>query len=712
MSTLHSSRWHQVATLRPALSPLLAVRRQRVRGQPWFVYAGVPGQRPVRLNPAAHALAGRLDGTRSVQQLWEGVVAQEGGEPPTQDEVIELLAQLGEVGLVDLGAGAGTTTRPSARSAPHEVSGARRWWAWRLLLGNPMPLLQRLRPLLPLLFHPLAHAAWLLVVLGLAAELLQQAPELMDHGRQWLATPRYALLAALLYVPLKALHELAHAAAVVHGGGTVPRWGVTIMFGLPMPWVDASAAAAFPRKRDRLRVGAAGMAAELAVAAAALTLWQQLPDGWGRDTAFVVLVLAGVSTIVFNANPLQRLDGYHLLVDLAGLPNLATRSRAWWRQALVARLRGWRHEEPMALATGERPWLVAYAPLAWVWGIGIVAATAAWATALSPWLGIVVLLCMGTATVLAPAWRFARELRRAASAEAASTRRWRGALAIGALAALGLLGLPLPRTLTVTGVVWPPDDAQLRAQEAGFVQSIDVRDGELVEAGQVVARLANPALAVALQRQQAQVSALEAELVQATGGDQAGGDARVGDRHAVLAQARAELQRLQERSAALSLRAGTRGRVGWPQPADLMHSWVPQGQLLGQVQGDHGATVRIALPQDEADELAATPAVSVRLATQRGQAHAGTLLRDARAATGQLPTAALSDVNGGPVVTDPADERHLKPLRPVVLVDMRLDALPQPARLGERALVRFEAASQPLAWRALRHAMRVIEGRA
>ena len=58
-----------------------------------------------------------------------------------------------------------------------------------------------------------------------------------------------------------------------------------------------------------------------------------------RDIAFVTLFLCCASTLLFNANPLLRFDGYHLLCDLLELPNLAIRSQAYWMH-LALRLLG------------------------------------------------------------------------------------------------------------------------------------------------------------------------------------------------------------------------------------------------------------------------------------------------------------------------------------------------------------------------------------
>ena len=105
MSNLHSPRWHRVSSLRPQLAERVSVRRQTVRGQTWIVLHQPARGRSLRLNPAAWRLAARLDGELSVQALWDGALAQ-AEEAPTQDELIELLAQLRDAGLLRAGPGA------------------------------------------------------------------------------------------------------------------------------------------------------------------------------------------------------------------------------------------------------------------------------------------------------------------------------------------------------------------------------------------------------------------------------------------------------------------------------------------------------------------------------------------------------------------------------------------------------------------------------
>jgi putative peptide zinc metalloprotease protein len=144
--------------------------------------------------------------------------------------------------------------------------------------------------------------------------------------------------------------------------------------------------------------------------------------------------------------------------------------------------------------------------------------------------------------------------------------------------------------------------------------------------------------------------------------------------------------------------------VALPQAADLSGQFIRRGRLLGQVIGNEPATVRVALPESEASDLRrVVRAVSVQLTSAPGSTHGAALVRDSIGAVMQLPSAALSARHGGDVQTDPRDADDLKPLQPVVLLDVSLDARPQAQdgsgreRIGERAWVRFDTGLAPLA---------------
>ena len=120
---------------------------------------------------------------------------------------------------------------------------------------------------------------------------------------------RYKVLAA-------AIHEFGHAFAVKTKGGEVHDMGIMLLVFTPIPYVDASAASAFRKKRERILVGAAGLLVEFFFAALAFYVWLNVQPGPLRAVAYNVMLIAGVSSVLFNGNPLLRYDAYYILVDL------------------------------------------------------------------------------------------------------------------------------------------------------------------------------------------------------------------------------------------------------------------------------------------------------------------------------------------------------------------------------------------------------------
>ena len=721
VNPLESPQWHRVAAWRPRLHAQVRISRLWIRGQCWHVLRDELSGRSCRLNTAAYEIAARLDGQATLQTLWAFLDTRERApghaDPPTQDEVIDVVRLLQRQGLLaydqmpdlDPMPAAATVDEPVAPGAKPEGNSL---LAWRMPLGNPSRLLDRLAPWTPLLLSRRGALAWGLLMALLALGLILHAPALQAHARTWLPTPRYLLLAALAYPFIKALHELAHALAVRRWGGQVREAGITWMMLMPIPYVDASDAHGFAHAWQRMLVSAAGIMAELALAAVGLWVWRLCGPGLAQDLGFVVWFTAGVSTLLFNANPLQRLDGYHVLTDALALPNLATRSRQWW----VRRLQGWLagQEDSSASgdqapqAEGERPWLVAYAPLSWAYQVLLWAALTWWVGSLSAVLG----WALGGITmwqlVIAPAVRWGRlGWQTLLWTPPGSPRRMAGmrraALAVGLPAVLVLM--PWPDSTVVQGLVWAPDQALLRPEVDGQVVRVHAAEGATVRRGQLLVTLQN--LKLMAERDKTRALLAQAEHNQFTHlGSDSGKAGQAGDEVQRLS---ARLARLDEQAAGLEVRALRDGQLVLPRAVDLPGRYLKRGTLIGHVMPpDEAPTVRVAVHEADAPGLRkGLRSVSVRPGDPRAQARAATLSRDSLGAVGTLPSAALSQDMGGDIITDPADTEHRRVLRPVVLMDVRLARAPTAAGtdglwLGARAWVRFDRGWRPLAWQGLR----------
>jgi putative peptide zinc metalloprotease protein len=721
---LLSAQWFRVAGLRPRLDAQLRAERISYRRRIWHVLVKADGSRSLRMHTAGWTFIGRADGQLTVQRLWELVLSEQRDETPTQDELIRLMQALHQAGMLgfdrrpDFGlAGVGRIARPgedTRRQSP---------LALRIPLGRPDAWLERLEPRLRWLFSvPLAWAAALLLGWAVLAALVN-ASELQALAGERLQQPSVWLMAWLAYPLMKALHELAHALAIKHHGGSVPEWGVSLLMLTPVPFVDASAATGFPRAGQRLQVSLAGIAVELVLAALGLAVALAVQPGGVRDAGLVVFVLGSVSTLVVNGNPLLRFDGYHALTDALQLPNLATRSLRHWQSVLRERCLGVPAPHRPQPAHGEAAWLWLYAPASLAWQALLLATLVGWLGSLSFWFGLSLGLFTLWLLLLRPLvawWRFLRGTQLGEAEQRRALKRsagWAGA----AVVLVGLL--PLPAASVVQGVVWPGDQALVRAGTDGFVEQVLAADGDDVSQGQVLITLDSPQLRAERERLVAQLAALEAERYASMSRN----PEAAADLAQQAARIQAELERVEERLAGLQLRAGVDGRLVLSQAEDLPGRHLRQGTLVAHIATAGARTVRVAIEQDAAD-LARRDApgglpVSVRLAGAPATAWQGRLDIHGLAPAHQLPSPALGERSGGPIAIDAADAQGLITLRDVLVGDVHLEAPFDPAqldrvdptraadareRMGERAWVRIDRGHAPLALQAARAAQQLL----
>jgi putative peptide zinc metalloprotease protein len=704
MAPLLSAQWFRLAGLRPQLDAAARVERTVVRGEVWHVLVRADGTRSLRLNAAAWCAIGRCDGALTVQRLWDIALAELGDAAPTQDELLGILARLHAAGVMsfdrrpDFGAPGRAPRQPGSAAPGANPARANSLLAWRFPLGRPDALLRRLAPPLRFLFTPWALAAWLLGVAWAVLAAISHAGELSAQVAAALALPRTWWMLWLAYPVVKALHELAHGVAARVAGAQVPEWGLTLLMFVPVPYVDASAVSALPRRGQRLAVAAAGIVVELALAALGLAVALSVQPGVLRDLALVVFFIGALSTLLVNANPLMRFDGYHMLTDAFELPNLAPRSAQFWLHQLRRVLLRVPGEAPLQPAAGEAPWLWAYAPASLVMRWLIAVSVILWLGSVSALFGSAVALAFGWWLIGKPALTLWRWLQSAALADGTRVRAQRRIAVASGLLGLAAVALPLPDTTVAQGVLWAPDQALVRAQVDGFVDELLVDDGQQVQLGDALLRLHAPALHAAHERLQGRIAALQSERFQTLRDD----PARAAAVEHELQAAEAEADQALERLGHLTVQAQVAGRVSITRAADLSGRYVARGTLIGHVMTGEPGLVRVAVPDDRAALVAGYRGeVDVRLADPAAPALRGRWTGSTSGAGARLPSAALGDRSGGPIATDPEDREGLRPLQAILMADVHL---PQATgdRIGERVQVRLAHGAAPVAWQAAR----------
>jgi len=421
-----------------------------------------------------------------------------------------------------------------------------------------------------------------------------------------------------------------------------------------------------------------------------------------RSLAGGVMYASGLSTLLWNGNPLVRFDGYYVLADALEIPNLDTRSRRYLAWLAQRHLFGIESARSPITAPGEARWLVAHGLAAFAYRLVVGLAIALFLAERFFALGIGLALVAVATQIGVP---LARGLGFVLASPRLAERRARAvAVTLGIAAAVAILlgAVPLPSATRAQGVVWPPVGAEVRAGSDGFVVRLLADPGAEVVRGASLVLVREPAL-------DAEIAVLDAQRRQAEAralAERALDPARAQAARDALATAEAALAHARERAGEAVARSSADGRFVLRDAASLVGRYVRRGELLGWVIGPVVSTLRVAVPNADVARIRAdTASVEVRTSRALGEALPATIASMTPAASHELPSPALGSMGGGPFAVDPADAEGMRVLEPVFVLDLALPPGAAIPEIGGRAWVRFDHRAEPAAlqgWRALR----------
>ncbi|RFC46605.1 MAG: putative peptide zinc metalloprotease protein [Verrucomicrobia bacterium] len=480
---------------------------------------------------------------------------------------------------------------------------------WRLPLGNPDAFFSWLA----------RHAGWLtgrwffllwLVLIPSAAwavtdqwhRFVSETSGVFQVGNLWPLIP-----AALL---LKAWHELWHGLFCRRHGGEVPEIGVAfLLLVTPLGYVNATSSLRFPSRWARIQVAAAGIYGEAFLAALAALCWAQMAPGTLTSAVLhQVMLVSGVTTLLFNANPLMRFDGYYIVSDLAGQPNLATRGQQMVTWLLQRWVLGHR-DVASPLWPGENFWLVTgYGLAAAAWRLMVLAGLLVTATHLFHGAGLLLALLVGGTHGLTQGRALSRQF---ATARAHGSSPWKiaGRLAVIGLACTALVFLSgWESSISAPAVVRSTSGGEVRADCPGFLASVAVHPGQTVSAGAPLILLENHEQTARLRQAALDVSRSLLRRDAFLAGNNAGAHRAECETLAALERRLTELRTHVE---TLTLRAPRDGVVVGEHLADLQGTWIQSGQLLLEVADPREREILILAEPGDA------PAFRTALAEQR-----------------------------------------------------------------------------------------------
>jgi len=448
-----------------------------------------------RLGNAEYEFVSELDGEADLATVLRRTSSRLGEDAFTLEEATAICQWLLETGLATT-ADSRTAEMLSDRAQRLRQQSLRRKvhpLFLRFPLVNPDGWVRRLAPLAGVALSWPAGLVWLLVVgaggLAVVDEWATFRHELM---RVWV--PNRWLWLAGAWAFLRLVHESAHGAVCRYFGGHVPEGGMFMILGMPIPYVDVTSSWRFGSKYHRIAVSAAGMYAEVFVAALAALLWSASDAATTRSLAQYVIVSAGFTTIVFNLNVLMRFDGYYMLVDWMELPNLYSRGTHYLGYLYRRFYLGLPVKSPLA-SDQHANFIRIYAVAALGWRIAVMFGLMTAAVLIFGELGWLLVVATVLMWLVVPGYKAVRGALFGDARQPGTPGRFLAMTSlVVALLMLAAWAIPSPWGQVLPAVVDYADLRRVRNESPGFIRSVEVTTGQRVKAGEVLVQLENPEL--------------------------------------------------------------------------------------------------------------------------------------------------------------------------------------------------------------------------
>jgi putative peptide zinc metalloprotease protein len=712
-----SESWYRVAALKPRLRSGAQISRQFYRGERWYVVRDPAGNQYHRLSDPAYRFVGLLDGRKTIEQAWDLVGGQLADDAPTQPEVIQILSQLYAANLLE------TDVPPDAtillrRHKDH----VKRKMQGRLMnvlfprvpIWDPDAFLKRWMPLARVALSWFGALVWLIVV-GYAAITLaphwDNGPDSLRAGASDVINPSNWLYLWAVFVCIKAVHELGHAFACRRFGGECHELGIMLLVLVPTPYVDASSAWAFPSRWKRVFVGAAGMIVELFFAAICSIIWRNTNGAnypLVHQLAYNAMFIASVSTILFNANPLLRYDGYYILSDFLEIPNLRQKSMEYSLGLIKRHIFRVKEQHPLP-PPGQRVWLLAYSIASGIYRIFIGVMIVVLVIFKVPVLGI--LMALGGIVTWAgvPVYKTAKYLALDPELHRKRGRATAFSLAVAAALFLVVGVIPFRVYVRADGILEPNDRRVLTAKYDGFVSKIYAHDGQWLHAGDVILVARNDQLDAEIKQYEAQLKESEAQRNFAISQkDMVQAEKALSDQESIRKVLALDLAYQDS----LTVRAPIDGQLVAPEIDQLQGAFLANGKTeIGMVATMDDLRVKADVDANDAELLMqADPGVENQVR------FVGDVQTVFHASTVHVFPGAVQEVNpalgpqgGGDIEMDPKDPHGTHPKVPQFLVEMKIENPQDRYLAGQRAYARFTMAKKPLIWQWQRRFWQLIQ---
>ncbi|WP_165498242.1 HlyD family efflux transporter periplasmic adaptor subunit [Siculibacillus lacustris] len=568
---------------------------------------------------------------------------------------------------------------------------------FRIPLVRPDAFLERLLPRLGWLggrrFLIATVVALAVGLVLLVRQIDVFAAEIADSFN-WQGAASYAVA----LIAAKIVHESAHAFVAKAAGCRVGTMGLAFLVMWPVLYTDVNESWKLPSRRARLAIGSAGILAELVLASWALAAWGLLPDGAPRQAALVLATTTLVSSLLLNLSPFMRFDGYFLLMDALGVPNLHGRAFAMARWGLRECLFDLREPPPETFAPVAGRLLIAFAWVVWIYRLVVFLGIALLVYHfIVKIVGILLFAVEIGWFVVLPVWT---EIRAWATRGGALFGRPRGwiTVAVGGLVGIALL-VPIETSVSGPAIRQAAFRQPLFAASPGILRAVEVRDGDRVAVGTPLFRFESPDLAHRIDGAARRIALAERAL-RGAGFDASMQQRTQSSKEQLLAATAQKLAAERERSQ-LTLVSTVTGRITDLAPDVAPGQWISPRLQLATLIADGNASITAYVGEEDIERIEPGARARFFAAAPGWSPLTARVATIERVAVRHLDAPSLASFGGGPIAVRPGD-RELTPTQALYRVRLTADE-PAPAIELRGTIHIAAAAASPVSrfWRAV-----------
>lgn len=703
------------------LRPDLVVQPQFYEGVTHYVIKDPIGLKYFRFKPEEYFLLQQLNGKYTLQEVKKAFERKYRPQTIAIEDLMRFAAQLHEAGIaqVDTADQGKVLIRRRRKNKWKRVGSFLANILYiKIPIIDPERLLTWMYPYFRWIYTPWFVTITLLLMFSSITLVVSQwhdfhakLPEFQSFFNWRTIVAFWCSLAVV-----KVIHEFGHGLTAKHFGGEVHEMGMLFLVLTPALYCDVTDSWLLPNKWHRIWISAAGIYVECVLAAIAAWIWFYTEPGLLNSLMMATMFICSVNTILFNANPLLRYDGYYVAADYLEVPNLRIKSTQFFGYLFQEKVMGLEIPVQSYLPRSRRFLFVSYAIASflyrWVVTFSIVFFLI---NVLKPYglESVGYILAVGSLVPLAfmPLYQIIKFVRTPGRLRKMKKARTAGFFAGVAALIAGILLIPTPLRVTGSLVLTPAKPALVYGDTPGRLIEINVQDGDwvhgpkfddqgvMIEPGQTIAKLSNPEL------QREQMARQSEQAINMAWYDTYNHSTNPGSRS--LAQVRHKqaedleqvIDKIAGQIADLTLHAPRDGvAIGVPK-RDTLGQHLKPGKPFCQIGDPARLEAHLILDQSDMDLIREGSIAWVKIYGDSEVTYRSKVSERAQRNREQVPPE-LSNLAGGEIATkpDPKNPEAAKPLTAVYEVVIPIDNDDLKLQPGLRGFAKIDGGIHTLGW--------------